>query len=130
MSSKDSPRKVDMFIILDDILNELRNIKNLLTDTGVVLPKIVELNDGETIIVNTEPTTYYKDVDIVNRGPGTLYVTYEVKSGHAPKTKIDKTLEVEIDPGETDSLTFNEPRIGKIWLRAKGKTKVKIVFTT
>jgi hypothetical protein len=44
--------------------------------------------------------------------------------------KIFRSQEIEILPDETDSLNFNEPRIGKVILRADGGTRVKIVFSS
>ncbi|MEM1944130.1 MAG: hypothetical protein QXE50_05975 [Nitrososphaerota archaeon] len=130
-------RKVDISIdaqkispvLLDDILNELRMIRSALTDLGVVLPLIISMRDGESRIINDNPTVYYKDVDIMNRGPGKVFVMYETLRGPLSKPKVDRSVEIEVANGETDSLTFNEPRIGRIWLRADGDVVLKIIFT-
>jgi hypothetical protein len=88
---------------------------------------VLTLNPGEIKVVNDQPTEFYRDVDIVNRGPGTLFVTLELLQDGK---KIFRSQEIEILPDEADSLNFNEPRIGKVILRADGGTRVKIVFSS
>jgi hypothetical protein len=114
-------------VLLDEILNELRQIRRALTGDGKVVPMVLTLNPGEIKVVNDQPTEYYRDIDIVNRGPGTLFVTLELLQDGK---KIFRSQEIEILPDETDSLNFNEPRIGKVTLRADGGTRVKIVFSS
>jgi hypothetical protein len=114
-------------ILLDEILNELKQIRKALTGDGKVVPMVLTLNPGEIKVVNDQPTEYYRDVDIVNRGPGTLFVTLELLQDGK---KIFRSQEIEILPDEADSLNFNEPRIGKVILRADGGTRVKIVFSS
>jgi hypothetical protein len=114
-------------VLLDEILNELKQIKRALTGDGKVVPMVLTLNPGEIKVVNDQPTEFYRDVDIVNRGPGTLFVTLELLQDGK---KIFRSQEIEILPDEADSLNFNEPRIGKVILRADGGTRVKIVFSS
>jgi len=114
-------------VLLDEILNELKQIRKALTGDGKVVPMVITLNPGEIKVVNDQPTEYYRDVDIVNRGPGTLFVTLELLQDGK---KIFRSQEIEILPDEADSLNFNEPRIGKVILRADGGTRVKIVFSS
>jgi hypothetical protein len=114
-------------VLLDEILNELKQIRRALTGDGKVVPMVITLNPGEIKVVNDQPTELYRDVDIVNRGPGTLFVTLELLQDGK---KIFRSQEIEILPDEADSLNFNEPRIGKVILRADGGTRVKIVFSS
>jgi hypothetical protein len=114
-------------VLLDEILNELKQIRKALTGDGKVVPMVLTLNPGEIKVVNDQPTEFYRDVDIVNRGPGTLFVTLELLQDGK---KIFRSQEIEILPDEADSLNFNEPRIGKVILRADGGTRVKIVFSS
>ena len=114
-------------VLLDEILNELKQIRKALTGDGKVVPMVITLNPGEIKVVNDQPTEFYRDVDIVNRGPGTLFVTLELLQDGK---KIFRSQEIEILPDEADSLNFNEPRIGKVILRADGGTRVKIVFSS
>jgi hypothetical protein len=114
-------------VLLDEILNELKQIRRALTGDGKVVPMVITLNPGEIKVVNDQPTEFYRDVDIVNRGPGTLFVTLELLQDGK---KIFRSQEIEILPDEADSLNFNEPRIGKVILRADGGTRVKIVFSS
>lgn len=116
-------------VILDDILNELRAIRKALVDQGLVVPILLRLSDGEERVVNDNPTTYYKDVDIMNRGPGTIIVKYETLIGPLSSPKTNRSVDVELESGEVDSLSFNEPRIGRIWIRSNGASVVKMVFT-
>lgn len=116
-------------ILLDDILNELRMIRRALVDQGIVRSYVVNIKGGDEKVLNENPTTYYKDVDIVNRGPGSVVVRYELLTGQLPTSKILRTEEITIEGDETDSLSFNEPRIGKVWIRALGDTVLKVVFT-
>jgi hypothetical protein len=114
-------------VLLDEILNELKQIRRALTGDGKVVPMVITLNPGEIKVVNDQPTEFYRDVDIINRGPGTLFVTLELLQDGK---KIFRSQEIEILPDEADSLNFNEPRIGKVILRADGGTRVKIVFSS
>jgi hypothetical protein len=114
-------------VLLDEILNELKQIRRALTGDGKVVPMVITLNPGEIKVVNDQPTEFYRDIDIVNRGPGTLFVTLELLQDGK---KIFRSQEIEILPDEADSLNFNEPRIGKVILRADGGTRVKIVFSS
>jgi len=114
-------------VLLDEILNELKQIRKALTGDGKVVPMVLTLNPGEIKVVNDQPTEFYRDIDIVNRGPGTLFVTLELLQDGK---KIFRSQEIEILPDEADSLNFNEPRIGKVILRADGGTRVKIVFSS
>jgi hypothetical protein len=114
-------------VLLDEILNELKQIRRALTGDGKIVPMVLTLNPGEIKVVNDQPTEFYRDVDIVNRGPGTLFVTLELLQDGK---KIFRSQEIEILPDEADSLNFNEPRIGKVILRADGGTRVKIVFSS
>jgi hypothetical protein len=114
-------------VLLDEILNELRQIRRALTGEGKVVPMVLTLNPGEIKVVNDQPTEYYRDIDIVNRGPGTLFVTLELLQDGK---KIFRSQEIEILPDESDSLNFNEPRIGRVILRSSGETRLKIVFSS
>jgi hypothetical protein len=114
-------------VLLDEILNELKQIRRALTGDGKVVPMVLTLNPGEIKVVNDQPTEYYRDIDIVNRGPGTLFVTLELLQDGK---KIFRSQEIEILPDETDSLNFNEPRIGRVILRSSGETRLKIVFSS
>ena len=114
-------------VLLDEILNELKQIKKALTGDGIVVPVMLTLKDGEIKTLNENPTEYYRDIDIVNRGPGTIYVSLELlRDGK----KIFRSQEIEILPDESDSLNFNEPRIGRVILRSSGETRLKIVFSS
>jgi len=125
----DNTEKI-LAVLLDEILNELRQLRKALTGDGVIVPMVLNLNDNEIKVVNDNPVVYYRDVDIVNRGPGTLYVSFELLQDMNNKRSIFKSAELEIQPQETDSLSFNEPKIGKITLRAEGGAVVKLVLSS